>query len=144
MAPLISRLGNLSIAAGVFPATYKHGHVIPLLKKPGLDKIDPANYRPITNLCTFSKVLEKLVLARLTPHVAASGRLNKFQSAYRSGYSTETALLRIVNDIRRAADDGALTALLALDISAVFDVVDLITLRDRAQQEFRLEDAAVR
>ena len=58
MAPLLAQLANLSFAAGIFPSRYKLGHVIPLLKKPGLDTADPANYRPITNLCTFSKVLE--------------------------------------------------------------------------------------
>jgi len=69
IAPLLVRLANACFSAGVFPTRYKFGRVIPLLKKPGLNKDDPANYRPITNLCTFSKVLEKLALARLQPHL---------------------------------------------------------------------------
>ena len=72
MAEPLARLANLSFAAGIFPSRYKLGHVIPLLKKPGMSKKDPASYRPITNLSTFSKKLEKLVLARLRPHVTYS------------------------------------------------------------------------
>ena len=75
---------------------------------------------------------------------SASGRLNKFESAYRSGYSTETALLRIVNDTRRAADDGALTALVALDISAAFDAADHTILCDRLRDEFGVDGVALR
>jgi len=71
MAPSLIRLANLSFAAGVFPSRYKLGHVIPLLKKPGMPKKDSSSYRPITNLCTFSKILEKIVLVRLQPHVRA-------------------------------------------------------------------------
>jgi len=84
MAPLLAQLANLSFAAGIFPSRYKLSHVIPLLKKPGLDITDPANYRPITNLCT-SKVLEKLALTRLQPHILSCDNyyFSRFQWAYR-------------------------------------------------------------
>ena len=113
------------------------------MKKPGLDKGDPANYRPITNLSTISKVLEKLALARLRPHVMSTGNFNQFQSAYRSGHSTETAVLRVVNDIRIAADNGLCTALLALDVSAAFDAVNHDTLCGRARDEFNVDGLAL-
>ena len=85
---------------------------------------DPANYRPVTNLANFPKILEKLALNRVRPHVLSSGRLNMYQSAYRPGHSTETALLKVVGDIQRAAGDGKCTVLLALDISVALDAVD--------------------
>ena len=47
MAPLLAQLANMSFTTGVFPTRYKSGHVIPLLKKSGLPKDDPVNYRPI-------------------------------------------------------------------------------------------------
>jgi len=62
MAPLITRLADMSFSSGVFPSALKQGRVTPLLKKPGLDQYDMANYRPITNLSTMSKILEKLAL----------------------------------------------------------------------------------
>ena len=111
MAPLLAKLANLSFSTVVFPAGYKLGRVIPLLRKAGLPKDDPANYRPITNLPTFSKLLERLALNRLQPHVLASGNFCCSQSAYRSGYSTETSLLKIVNDIRVAVGEGKCTVL---------------------------------
>ena len=60
---------HLSLQTGKFPARFKSAQVLPLLKKAGLDRSLPANYRPISNLSTVSKVLERLVLARLCPHL---------------------------------------------------------------------------
>ena len=143
MAPLLTRLANLSFSSGVFPSSYKLGHVTPLIKKPGLNRTDPANYRPISNLSNFSKLLERLALARLQPMVLGSRNFCPLQSAYRSGHSTETALLKLVNDIKRAAGDGKCTALLALDISAAFDSICFDTLRRRARDDFGLSGAAL-
>jgi len=67
----------------------------------------------------------------------------KFQSTYRKGHSTETALLKVVNDIQRAAGNGQCTALLALDISSAFDAVDHSTLTDRARTVFGIHDVAL-
>jgi len=79
--------------------------------KPNLSPHEPANYRPISNLCTFSTISEKLVLPRMQPHVMRSATYCKFQSAYRKSHSTETALLRVINDIQMAAGNGQCTAL---------------------------------
>ena len=66
-APAIATLANLLLQTGIFPTRYKQARVLPLLKKVGLDTSSPGNNRPISNLGTISKVLEKLVLARLHP-----------------------------------------------------------------------------
>ena len=95
---IISRLANLSFDQGQFPTAYKLAQVKPLLKKAGLDQENPANYRPISNLSTFSKILEKLFLARIKPVISASENFCRFQSAYQERHSTETALLKIFND----------------------------------------------
>ena len=91
-----------------------------------MDASDPANYRPISNLNTISKVIERLCLARLAPHVAARGRFNPMQSAYRKQHSTETALLKILDDLYRIVDDGrsAVGLLIGLDLSAAFDTIE--------------------
>ena len=82
-APMITKLVNLSFAEGRLPGQFKLAQVTPLLKKAGLDTSDPANYRPISNLNIISKIIERLVLARLLPHIAATGNFNQLQSAYR-------------------------------------------------------------
>ena len=90
---LISVLANLSFSEGCFPTLFKKAVVIPLLKKPCLDKSAPSSYRPISNLNFISKILERLFLTRIQPHVFSSPNFNQHQSAYRRNYSTETALL---------------------------------------------------
>ena len=80
------------IHEGKFPMCFKTAEVLPLLKKSGADQGDPANFRPISNLSTISKVLERLALAHLRPHLLSSVNFCPFQSGYRTGHSTETAL----------------------------------------------------
>ena len=81
--------------------------VLPLLKKAGLDTLSPANYRPISNLSTVSKILDRLVLARLRQHLHGSVNFSQYQSAYTAGHrhSTETALLDVLDGVHTAADD---------------------------------------
>ena len=64
-APLLAHLANLCFSEGCFPRPYRHAQVTPLLKRAGLDPTDPAHYRPISNLNTISKVIERLALSRL-------------------------------------------------------------------------------
>ena len=63
LSPILSKLANLSFSTGTFPSIFKKAQVLPLLKKPNLDPTSPANYRPISNLSTMSKLL----LSRLRP-----------------------------------------------------------------------------
>ena len=67
-----------------------------------MDTGDPSNHRPISNLNTMSKVLERLFVSRLMPHV--SDNFCPLQSAYRKHHSTETAVLKITNDLFEAVD----------------------------------------
>ena len=104
-SPVIAKLANLSMQTGKFPSRYKQAQVLPLLKKAGLDRSSPENYRPISNLSTVSKILERLVLTHLRPHLLESTNFSKYQSAYRKGHSTVTALLEILDGVYTAADD---------------------------------------
>ena len=79
----ISPLANLSFSEGTFPSRFKLALVSPLIKKLGLDKKVPSNYRPISNLNNISKILERLLLARVQDHIISSTNFNPFQSAYR-------------------------------------------------------------
>jgi len=134
--PIITRLANMSLQEGKFPSSYKRAQVLPLLKKSGLDKSTPANYRPISNLSTVSKVLERLVLARLRPHLLGSANFSEYQSAYRKGHCTETALLEILDGVYTAADGKQVTVLVGLDLSAAFDTVSHTILIERLHTEF--------
>ena len=100
---------------------HKQAIVRPLLKKRTMDVNDAASYRPISNLCFLSKIVEKVVDVRLTEHVESHRFLPSFQSAYRPFHSTETAVLSILNDMITAVDSGRIGALMLLDLSAAFD-----------------------
>ena len=64
-APLIARLADMSFSQGRFPAQFKLAQVSPLLEKAGMNVNDPASFRPISNLNTNSKIIERLALTRL-------------------------------------------------------------------------------
>ncbi|KAI0238454.1 hypothetical protein LSAT2_010826 [Lamellibrachia satsuma] len=130
----ITNIVNLSMSTGIVPTKMKAVLVTPLLKKPSLDKdimknFRPAsnllkNFRPIFNLSFISKLTERVVLNRLIDHVSLNNLQEKFQSAYKPNHSTETALMRIQNDILITLDNKRGILLLLLDLSGAFDTVD--------------------
>ena len=119
----IRDLINLSLIEGVFPDSLKHALLRPILKKSNLPPDDMSNYRPVSNLTAISKFLERIVYNRLIAHIESFQTYSPFQSAYRRFHSTETALLRIQNDILCAIDKQKITALVLLDLSAAFDTI---------------------
>ena len=141
-SPLIAKLANLSINDCIFPTAHKIAQVLPLLKKPDLDPLNPANYRPISNLNTFSKIIERLVLHRIRPPLLSKKNYSSHKSAYRSGHSTETALLHTIDGITSASKKGC-TMLVTLDLSAAFDTVDHGILLRRLDDEFTIRDSAL-
>jgi len=76
---LITTLANLSFSQGQFPAAFKSASVTLLLKKPGLNKSAPANYRPISNIINISKIIERLFLNRFQQLVIQSPNFNSHQ-----------------------------------------------------------------
>ena len=100
--PIIAKLANLSFTEGKFPEMFKIGQVMPLLKKPGVDIDDMSNYRPVTNLNTIGKLLERLAQAQLRKKsskvqpIESSTNAAPLQSAYGALNSTETAMTRVV------------------------------------------------
>ena len=108
-----------------------------------VDSADPSSYRPISNLNTISKIVERLALSRILSHVDSSVNIDQFQSAYRCGYSTETALLKISSDIYDAADAQKSTILAVLDQSAAFDCIVHNTLITRLEHTFGFSGAVL-
>ena len=90
--PHITKIINVSLITGVFSAKWKTSVVRPLIKKLGLDLIHKS-YRPVSILSFFSKLVEKCALLQFNEHCDQYNLIPDFQSAYRAGYSTETALV---------------------------------------------------
>ena len=140
--PIVS-IDNLSLSEGCFPDTFQVCPSLPFVeKKPTLNRDDMNNYRPVSNLSFLSEILE-VVASRLNSHINSSHTSNDYQSAYREFHSTETALLKIHNDILSSMDDGRVTALTLLDLSAAFDTIDHTILLKRLGNWFGVSGKAL-
>ena len=131
LLPLITAIINNSITSGVYPCLYRQAIVRPLLKKTGLDLIEYKNYRPVSNLFFISKLIEKAVSLQLEHYLSPNNFLDIYQSGYRMYHSTETALLKITNDILMNQNEQCSTTLVAIDLSAAFDLVNHSILLER-------------
>ena len=135
----ITAITNLSMQDGVVPHDFKQALVTPLIKKKTLCRNEFKKYRPISNLSFLSKILERVVAKRLNVHnfiIEEQLLSNQVQSAYKRFHSTETALLKIHNDIICNMDNGKVTALTLVDLSAAFDTIDHSTLLERLYGHF--------
>ena len=124
LLPMITAIANLSLTSGIFPDRCRQAIIRPLLKKPNLNPEELKNYRPVSNIHFLSKIIEKLVVVRIEEHLINNALHDPFQSAYRHCHSTETAVLKLHNDIVGGLDIGLCTVLASLDLSAAFDTVN--------------------
>ena len=91
----------------------------------------------------FQKCLKDCFCRESSLHVESSQNFNRFQSAYRRGFSTETAILRMLNDVYSAADDRRRSMIVLLDLSAAFDTIDISTLLFHLQHTFGISGLAL-
>ena len=121
---------------GHVPKSLKLAAVTPILKKANLNADELKNFRPISNLPFLSKILEKMANVQLLQHKDTHNCREVFQSAYKEFHSTETALLRIQNDLLLALDKKQCVFMVMLDLSAAFDTVNHQKLLDRLHTTF--------
>ena len=128
LLPSITKLVNCSLMEGCVPDGFKTAVVSPLLKKATLPVHDFKNYHPVSGLSFIPKLVERVVAKQLLEHIHVHNLDNPYQSAYKTGHLTETALLSIKNEVHLFLSRGEPTTLILLDFSAAFDTIDHSTL----------------
>ena len=118
----LTYIANLSIESGTFPTQLKIARIVPLYK--GGDKKRATNYRPISLLSVFAKILEGLVYDRLVSYFEEKHLFTDAQFGFRKNKSTKAALIRFINRIQHAVDDHLKTAAIYIDLKKAFDTVD--------------------
>ena len=110
---------NTSILYKKFPTRWKNALVKPLPKNNNPTCI--SDYRPISLLPTFSKVIEKLIAKQMLEYLKDTNYFDNLQSAYKPSHSTTTALLNVTDDIYECLENSELVFLVLLDYSKAFD-----------------------
>jgi hypothetical protein len=122
ISPIITHIINISFEQNIFPERWKAAIIKPIPKIPfPLNEMD---YRPISLLCTLSKIIEKIANKQICQYLAQHSLLDPYQSAYKSNHSCATAHLKITEDILDGIDDSEVALLVLLDFSKAFDTVN--------------------
>ena len=126
-----SILFNLIYKTNKIPEQWSMSKITPIFKKG--DRNNISNYRPISNLCSMSKIFEKLIMQRIIEiedlnNVDLTGSK---QHGFKRTRSTSTAGLEIQSEIARALDSNMFTIMASLDLSSAFDIVNIELLLKR-------------
>ena len=113
---------NLSIINGVVPIELKVAKVVPIYKSDDRRLIN--NYRPVSVLQCFSKILEKLMYNRIPILIHKHSLLSEYQFGFRQKRSTNQALIVLLDKLTAALDKGDIVLGVFLDFSKAFDTVD--------------------
>ena len=139
--PYITNIVNCSLQQGYLPKILKQARVTPIPKKN--NSSDFSNFRPISNLPFLSKLNERIVVDQLSEYFKIKDLDEPLQSAYKTGYSTETALLKITNDIMLNMDKQQVTLMVLLDMSAAFDTIPHHLFLARLKRTFGISSTAL-
>ena len=129
IGPEIIHICNLSLRSGRFPTELKIAKVTPIHKDGTNGNV--TNYRPVSVLPAFSKIIEKVVYLQLFYYLNENSLLINEQFGFRPGRSTEMALTYLTKDILAGFDEGMHTVALFMDLSKAFDSIDHSILLDK-------------
>lgn len=125
----ITSLINYSFTSGIYPSGWRTSFITPINKV--ANPSSPSDFRPISVLCALSKVAERIMHAQLVAWLRVNDILDPLQTGFREGHSTQTALLKFTDDVRRGIDRGLLTIAVFFDFSKAFDTICHLTLLNK-------------
>lgn len=119
IAPVLCKIFNISISTGKFPLSWKSAIVVPVPKNTNVSNV--LNFRPISLLCNFSKIFEKIIIDHLRCHIKNS--LSAHQHGFLSGRSTTTNLVSFLQFAAPNVLNHRQVDTVYFDLSKAFDVV---------------------
>ena len=128
---------------GSFNKLWKLSTIVPLQKKVG-SNTSLTNYRPVNNLPFLSKIVEKVILKQLQSHIDEHQLLTFRLCAYRLGYSMESVILKITNDVLLSMDLQCVTPLIAIDLSTAFNTVNHSIMISVLERRFGITNNALK
>ena len=121
IAPAITKIINLSFRTSTFPKIYKQSKIIPLLK-PEKPAIECSSYRPVNQLVSLSKMVEREAFGQLVSYLEENKLFHPNQHGGRKGHSTATALIQMHDQWIEDMEAGKIIGVTFYDQSAAFDV----------------------
>ena len=122
ISTILVHIVNISFELGIFPENWKKAVITPIPKIS--IPLSPNDFRPISILPSLSKIIEKLANRQIVAYLIEHNFLDPYQSAYRRNHGTQTALLKLTEDIYDALDNSEITLIVLLDFSKAFDTVN--------------------
>jgi hypothetical protein len=114
---------NCSLSSGSVPDKMKITKVVPIFKSG--NQTDIKNYRPISLLCSFSKILEKIVANRLTHYLNSNNLISPNQFVFRSKHSTVHPMFKLLNSAASAINNKKYFLAIFCDLRKAFDTCDI-------------------
>ncbi|XP_014210338.1 uncharacterized protein LOC106640728 [Copidosoma floridanum] len=139
LATTLMSIFDASFQSSTFPEAWKIALVRPMPKKSGAK--DLKDFRPISIQPALSKIFEFIAYKQLMEYINSRDLLCTNQSGFRAGHSTQSALTKIVDDIREFSDNHEITLLVSIDMSRAFDAVNINLLCEKLVS-FGLSDSA--
>lgn len=122
LTQILHLLFNKSLEQGIFPSALKVSKIIPIHKGDSL--FEMSNYRPISLLPIFSKILEKLMYSRVIDFINRYKILYENQFGFQKGLSTEFAINSLLNNIIKCLEEKKVNFCILLDFAKAFDIVN--------------------
>jgi Reverse transcriptase (RNA-dependent DNA polymerase) len=130
------------ISSKTFPSAWNFSKIVPVAKIKDPCRLE--DYRPISILPALSKALEKIMKDQIVSFCNERCLLNRFQSGFRPGHSTTTALLKITDDYSMDFDRNFISILVLLDFSKAFDTVNLKLLCQKLKNTFKFFESSIK
>lgn len=113
---------NACLKFSYFPDRWKEAKVTPILK-PSKDPTITTSYRPISLLCAFSKILERIILNRINKFLEEHNVIPEEQHGFKKKFSTTHQLTKMVHKTKNGLKDKCSTGIIMLDVEKAFDRV---------------------